>query len=357
MTISGTYHASWNRENASLRPPVFTTDQKIRRVAWNIFSMIIFPIGIARLIGHGIGYAAKKAILPAAWIYPKTDIKIWSNRSRHYWHNEQNNYELREYSIHTPDGATIHARHFKNRTSDNNIPTVLLFNANATLTSHDPYRWLIESHEHNHPCHFVEFDYRGVEESQGEAKSAQDWILDGESMIQFIKNHLNVPSSQIRFYGWSLGGAIAANAAALHPECDGKIICDRTFSSTAAFPQAMLPRWIAPFFSWLAFAIRQSGWNIDTVSAAKNLKNRLLIIYHPFDNIIPQRASLYSTLGNETSTLELPGKASQTTNYHCLPLSAFHIRNETNQYSAEQIVKNFIACHYTERDSKIGFGR
>ena len=165
-------------------------------------------------------------------------------------------------------------------------------------------------------------------------------------MIQFIKKELQVLPKDIHCYGWSLGGGIAANVCALHPECTGNIVLERTFSSTAKVPLALMNKFFQALFSWIPRMIRHHNWEIDTASAVNKLKGRLFVIYHPNDPLIHPSASLYQTLVNGRTSLEhalvLPPGQKAGLDHHVRPLREYTILQDGHEKSAEQLIGNFF---------------
>lgn len=79
-----TFTAVWNDKNIHLKEVDKTLCQKIMSAVWDLFSIIILPIGIARILGRMVHFTAKKLILPSAWFYPAQITKICKETFRGY---------------------------------------------------------------------------------------------------------------------------------------------------------------------------------------------------------------------------------------------------------------------------------
>ncbi|MBF8262429.1 MAG: hypothetical protein HW387_94 [Parachlamydiales bacterium] len=337
------FRAQWTDENRPLKEPDQTLTLKIKSFAWLIFSIVFFPIGLARMAGWFIGFAAKKLVLPAAWDWriDKPKLKLTFDKKWGEHSDWRNSYQLQEYQIKTPDGALLCTHHFRRRQSPAYAPTIILFQSNATISSQEHYEGLIDEFLNRKiPCNFVQFDYRGVDRSVKSAESARDLFLDADSVIQFVEKQLKVPPGQIQFYGWSLGGAIAVNVMQLHPECTNRAVLDRTFSSISRVPQSHLPSFLSPLLFWLPFVIRSQGWEINTVPAAQSLQNRILAIYHPDDSVIPYSASLHKAIPLPHS-LKLTGNP-YAKKHHLELLSSYKLEPHK---SAQSAAVDFLISH------------
>ena len=359
------FEAQWNHSNLHLKTPELGRLDRSIQAYWNLMSIALFPLGIARLIGYGCRFAAKKLTLPSAWIHSNEQKQLFDIMFNAMWKDPvtevskpwRDNWELKEYSVHTPDGAILYAQHFHHLQNPQGGPTILLFHPNTCISTQQPYTWLMRDFlNHNSalnavdckpPFDIVQFDYRGTGHSLGDAQRANDLILDGDSMIQFIELGLKVPAKNIHCYGWSLGGGIAANACALHPECSGNVVLERTFSSTAHVPLALITRAFQMLFSWIPWIIRQQHWEIDTAQAAHKLQDRLFVIYHPNDPLIHPSASLYQALLAKGMTPEnslvLPEGEKEGLDHHVRPLREYRIQQKGRDQNADQIVANYLA--------------
>jgi hypothetical protein len=293
------FQAAWN---PALKPiPAPPWRQKLKAiwdVVYFILSILIFPIAIARAVGYAVAFAAKKMALPSAWLYSITHgDETWEDIKRGYrdFCNGpiSQSFAVDEHWVKTPDQVNLHATHFRHRHADANTPTIILYPSNMATTQHRVYRWLIErAHQRNAPCNFVVFDYRGVSKSEGEMNRIHDLVVDGDSIYQFVRDHLHVPPASISHYGWSLGGCVSAHVKGLHPESDaGTYISERSFASSRHVASSIIPRRLRPLLFWFPWAVHQQDWNFT--APYNNLRGRLVAVYHPNDDIIHDSSSFY----------------------------------------------------------------
>ncbi len=140
-----------------------------------------------------------------------------------------------ETSVRTPDGAILSAYCFRHRLAGPDARIVLLLNPNGATSAQMPFHWLLEEMaSRDTPCNFVAFNYRTVGTSTGELTRACDLCIDADAMMQFIENEFGTSRNEIALYGWSLGGAVAAESAAkLQPGSAAPIVLERTFSTSS----------------------------------------------------------------------------------------------------------------------------
>ena len=166
----------------------------------------------------------------------------------------------------------------------------------------------------------VQFNYRGVGESQGKA-TAERVILDVDAVIQWLLAQ-GVTYEQMVLVGHSFGGAVAFHAAKLYPEI-GRVLVASTFTSilgavlphlgfvvTMAWKAALSPSWAwwaltLPLFfigALIAFSLLLAfspflllallcDWNMDNEEVLKELATlapgqKRLLLYIPTDQLI-----------------------------------------------------------------------
>lgn len=124
----------------------------------------------------------------------------------------------------TPDQVHITADVLVKENATSTTPTVILFNPlGANNGIHDELKFELVKRK----CNVIRFDYRGL----GSTRRAEDFVVDGESVYQFVTQELGIEANFVHFYGFSLGGATAAKVKALHPDSKGKYVGDRPFKS------------------------------------------------------------------------------------------------------------------------------
>ncbi len=300
------FHAQWNDTNRQFLKMEPTLAQKVWRVVWNIISIIIPIIAIARLIGWVCGAIAKKFVLPSAWFYPfqiqRRIIKAFNagcfGPIREYNESFRNQYEVQRHHIFTPDGVRLNAYYFKHRLANENTDTLLFSQSNASFTEQGVYSWLIEKAvERNSLCNFVVFDYRGVSLSRGDIKRTNDLLIDQESMVQFVRDNLHVPPQKLRWYGWSIGGGVSGTVKAKLPEFTGRYVSERSFKSIEEVIKHQIIKWLWPLWPllfWIPCTVRSQGFGLEV--PLEEIQGESLFVVHKIDPTIPYPASAHQAM-------------------------------------------------------------
>ena len=295
MTVSAiSYQAQWNPTNEHLN----LADRTLQRRVYDLVMYAVFYLPY---------HISKMAILPANYIYSEAALEAMRADFEH--RNNCFTYQKEPLTIKTPDGINLDATLFRTvRTSETNIPTLILFNPNASLYKHGAYDWMLRAMQDTAiPFNIVMFDYRATGESEGDV-SRDGLIIDGESIYQYVNNQLGVDEAKIGMFGWSLGGAVAAQVKAMHPE-NGAFVSDRSFSSVfetarekakvilSQYLPECLATFIANIIAWTGFL---SGWEYDTVEAWCQINGPKLAICHQDDQLINYQAGLYRGIENHS---------------------------------------------------------
>ncbi|MBN2479170.1 MAG: alpha/beta hydrolase [Parachlamydiales bacterium] len=274
MVQSVTYQsfkANWDEKNNSINPA-----HSARHFIFNKFRNLFFYL---------------PNTLIAACINPRKESKNYNFDFQHL----SGGGKCFSKEIITPDNVKLSASIFTINGYNSQTPTIILFNplgCNKEIFS-DLSDSIISTKQFN----VIRFDYRGL----GNTWSAKDLVLDGESVYQFAIKELGTLQDKIHFFGYSLGGAIAAQVKALHPESKGKYIGDRVFSSIFSIITenlcvsrfgyiiklitSLIPR------LFIAYPVYFLGWEIDTKKSLERMKGRKMTIYHPNDCLVPFEAN------------------------------------------------------------------
>ncbi|NDD59450.1 MAG: alpha/beta hydrolase [Chlamydiae bacterium] len=180
-------------------------------------------------------------------------------------------------------------------------PIVIFSQPNSFISKGNTFRILIEEGLKRYSnCNFLIYDYRGCGESQGDPLLAKEFILDGEAVYQFVKDQLQVPPMDIHMLGYSFGGSVSAQVKAMHPECSGNYVTDRSFSSV---PEVAAERFTNKIISFTACRLLHFlGWNIlNSTEALAKIKSRVLVIFHPEDLTIKGISQLYKKVPQWTN--------------------------------------------------------
>ena len=243
----------------------------------------------------------------------------------------------------TPDEVHLQANVHIIENSNTHTPTIILFNP---LGTSDSVHRNLKNALLNKMCNVITFDYRGL----GSTWRAKDLVVDGESVYQYVTNELGITANKVHFYGHSLGGAIAAQVKALHPESQGKYVGDRTFKSVklflasncslTRFGQLLQQITFIISYIFLTFPIYILGWEWDGGQALSIMHGEKRIIYHPNDGLIPFRASLAAVSKDNTKeTIRLDSHVTSFSGTHFPPIDQ-HQTDEDN--SALEVVTNFL---------------
>ncbi|MCH9612043.1 MAG: hypothetical protein S4CHLAM102_05260 [Chlamydiia bacterium] len=128
------------------------------------------------------------------------------------------------------------------------------------------------------------FNYRGVGLSKG-VPTAETACTDGVYVARYLQERLRVPFEQLGVIGSSMGGAVAAFAAA---ECPGlNLFLDRTFARITNVSKSPLPGGLGNgFVKWMC----HYHYPFSTIAHLKDLKGRLLILEGELDNLMKGEA-------------------------------------------------------------------
>ena len=306
------FQALWNASNAGLNP---TNDG----IFWSL----------SRKIKNFIFYLPNSII--AACINPRSETQFEESLEPGSFTKE----------IITPDQIHLSAHIHFIQGATSNTPTVILFNPlGAGVLVHSSLQTALTARK----CNVVMFNYRGL----GSTWSAEDLVVDGDSVYQYVTLEFGTLNKKVHFYGFSLGGVIAAQAKALHPESEGKYVGDRPFKSVFSLitENCCIERcgWLIKkitsfmFSIFLAYPIYLLGWEWDGDKALAKLKGEKRIIYHPNDWLIPHKATLAFACQSNHAVVRLdPTKTGPSTHFDSIE------SHSTNNIGAIAVVADFLA--------------
>ena len=176
-----------------------------------------------------------------------------------------------EKCLETPDGLKMKAWRIgppKNTAK----PTVLVFHGNGGNMSHFSQWEALASLG----LTVMTVDYPGYGESEGKPSEERTYQA-AEALWQWAAA-LGTPPETTIFYGFSLGGAVAAQLAVRHPPA--ALILDSTFTRLRDVPSARLPA-LAPVVHLIL------GDAFDTQSRLALIRCPLLVIHSRNDDVIP----------------------------------------------------------------------
>jgi pimeloyl-ACP methyl ester carboxylesterase len=265
---------------------------KILRVVYDILSVIIFPIGLVRLIGWGVRSLMVKAVLNTAYT-PAPGALPPGFFQR---------YTATPIKMTTPDGVELDGVYVRQSNSPD-AKTVVFCNPNGMHMERTCPQILAQINDPSY--NYIFFNYRSTGQSQGNV-TPEGLLLDGYTAVMTARTVYNVAAENIIAWGYSLGGAMAAFAASQVPGvscCNERSfatlpkevgdIVDRIATKIAGGCLGGLAGCLASFLSWSA------GWDWDVQKWWRGIEGHKWIMYHPRDNIIGYEASLTKAVREE----------------------------------------------------------
>lgn len=248
-------------------PATYTwnTESKIIRIAKQIFSIIIFPIGIYNLLHILIG---KIGVLPASTPTLLGFSKEYALNMR-LSVSLESTWKFKRITIEV-DGYKVDATIFGKESTLSNGRWVLVSNGNATfyedkLESSNDFKQLLSVSNSN----ALVFNYPGVGASSG-WPSRQGMAKAYRAMLNFLEDQKNgIAAKEIIGYGHSIGGCAQSEALKTHvlkQDVKYVFVKSRTFSNLSA---------VAPAFRFL---IKILGWNVNIAESSKKLQAPEIIL-------------------------------------------------------------------------------
>ncbi|MEN8257545.1 MAG: alpha/beta hydrolase [Thermodesulfobacteriota bacterium] len=149
---------------------------------------------------------------------------------------------------------------------------ILFFHGNAGNISHRLDSLLIF---HRLGYSVLIFDYRGYGRSQGRPTEAGTY-RDAEAAWQYLVQERQIEPGRIVFFGRSLGAAVAAKLATVHPP--GALILESCFTSVPDMAAHLYPLLPARLLSRLSY---------NVLDYLQQVSSPLLVVHSPDDEIIP----------------------------------------------------------------------
>lgn len=199
--------------------------------------------------------------------------------------------EAEDFWVDTDDGVRIHGWYFPNETAEF---VIVLSHGNAGNIS---YRLDIAQSLLKSGAAVLMYDYRGYGQSEG-SPSEEGLYSDIDAMIQGLMNEKGYAENRIVMYGRSLGGAVAAQAAAQYNL--GGLVLDSAFKNLRA-----MVRDVYPFVP-----AKLAKYEFPTARYIQQQRNYPVMIMHsPDDEIVGFHHGeyLYHSLDEPKRFVELRG--------------------------------------------------
>lgn len=193
-------------------------------------------------------------------------------------------------SFPTPDGETLHAYLLRppNSALKKNV-TLLTFHGNAGNVGHRlPIgKVLAESLG----CHVFMVEYRGYGKSTG-SPDETGLTIDGQTALDYVRNHEELRKTKIVIYGQSLGGAVTVKLIQANQDIGdiAGVILENTFTSI----RKLIPT-VMPPAKYIAYLCHQRWASDETMAKITNERIPILFLSGLKDEIVPPQMmkSLY----------------------------------------------------------------
>src|SRR3990167_8379138 len=211
--------------NLSLAPSPYIApsfcELSCKEIIWDVVSIILFPIGLARVVGNLVGrYIIPLVLLPAASNPPPPDV-VLNEGAEKIRVPTPDGEELDGLLIHTPG-----AKKWIVYANPNGEVWQGLY-PGITLMEYPllpPYFQSAVDAGYNVLC----VNYRGTGNSTGHAGTFDNLFCDVDSAVQYLTREENAkdPSEEVIMHGHSLGGA---SALEIGKRYGTKVIVQNTF--------------------------------------------------------------------------------------------------------------------------------
>jgi esterase/lipase len=283
--------------------------------------MIVFPIGIVRFVR----WVAPMLILPAASTFNLEEKKRAFEKNPANIELEdkmdgiKNLHEMRDrflrcnknaepVSITTEDGVELDTIKIESPSSNK---WIIYFHGNDMC-----YEQALEDLKvisQRTGANVYTGNYRGVMRSCGKMARTHDLILDGKALVKQLLEE-GVLQENILIHGFSLGGAIATDVAALYPKVH---LCnERSFASLMDFLKGHL----SLFGVFLGAIAWFSGFKFSAAKNFEKIQGEKLVMYHQQDKVIRYKGSMHKVLENQKVAHKPYEMTFEASNHHCEPL-------------------------------------
>lgn len=317
------YEAKWPEK---LNPALKSLAHKVARVVWDLLSLIIFPIFLARMALKWLKNKVLRVIVPGnidkdlhlikfktTWEWIKA-ICLFLTNSENFkiCRDAEGKKLLADYGGHsltltTPDKVKLDGAFFPGAIKNK----VIIFARGNSGQWENHTQKLAELLKLN--TSLLMINPRGVGKNKGH-RSEEGYALDIYTAYDFLIREKKFDPNDIVLVGFSMGGGYGTCGASIvqeqYPEKEIKVMNINSFSDLQTEVETMLQgRSLLKFIGRIASKILQL--ELHPKKAWDKLKGEKWIIYNPKDEIIPKPASLYRAVKNKpigmTKVIKLHG--------------------------------------------------
>jgi pimeloyl-ACP methyl ester carboxylesterase len=297
-----TFQGEWTPQNICLTSSlshIFQSDdlsivKKIDLIFWRSLESVMQCICPARLHNFAQTLMVPSSVNPEEAQAARTQwTQNWNSAHVGYGYL-RSIYDPLTLHVNAPDGTGVEGVFYRHRDNeDQDIPTILCFNGNGSYPYTDYWNYLLtECSMTDSPFNVIVCNY-----APPKIKSIRDVVLYGDLFFQAALDQ-GISEENIHFAGMSLGGAIAALVAALHPEA-GRMVNINSFDSMHHFildQQMVFGN--AQFIKWIASKILSAiGWALEPGRALNALRQKTLFLYTRADEVISPRITAVQAVG------------------------------------------------------------
>lgn len=291
---------------------VCNTESTVVRIAKDILSVLIFPIGLARLLHRVVGNVVVPAVLMTkfyAVLFYLAKIPLLGSKAallkcaiddriiKNSFYEMRENWNVQRVAIQV-DGRIVDAAIVVKKDQETVCADrwTLLSGGNGQFLQGFGDVNVVNALQSN----AVYYNYPGVVGSTG-GPSRSTIAKTSRVMLKFLEEQLQ--AKEVIWYGHSLGGGVQ-EAFSEHTQKEGVKYClikSRTFSHLRKTAQDMFGG-----FRLIAFLVRLFGWDMSPVASVKNSNVPQIILQTGFkepcfDGIITKESSLAKALEDEAN--------------------------------------------------------
>ncbi len=261
---------SFQRESISHSQPLVFRDkfkesccQRFLKVSYLALSILLFPLGCARLIFHCLHRLVGRKIVGISRAYDSS----YADRMCQMHGGEK-------IKLITRDQVEVQATYLPGKDALPSSSSVIIF---CGMDCYDYDYYDVVKMYQKQGMNVLLFNYRGRGESRG-YPTQEGVVKDGEAAVRLLNKHFNVPLNQITLHGHSFGGGVAAAVGKRFKKVN--LCLDRSFTSMTRCMRHLYGL-VGAGLLWLL------KWQYDCLKDAKSISGRKCVTYHTMDHLAP----------------------------------------------------------------------